>query len=95
MRFLRYSVIFLRFIIYMSSYWVHDLKSFVGQCNIRLILYYYTLRDSLTKFIRVEMRMCRAFLYVNITETSPYLFGNFRKLSFYNGFMPNLLINSL
>ena len=37
MRFLRYSVIFLRFIINMSSYWVHDLESFVGQCTIRLV----------------------------------------------------------
>ena len=47
MRFLRYSVIFLRFIIYMSSYWVHDLKSFVGQCNIRLIYDFVYLGDSL------------------------------------------------
>ena len=36
MRFLRYSVIFLRFIINMSSYWVHDLKSFCRSYNTRL-----------------------------------------------------------
>ena len=30
-----------------------------------------------------------------ITETSPYSFGNFRKLSLYNCFMPIELINSL
>ena len=32
------------------------------------------------------------FLVTYITETSPYLFGNFRKLSLYNCFMSNLLI---
>ena len=30
-----------------------------------------------------------------ITETSLYSFGNFRKLSLYNCFMPSELINSL
>ena len=32
---------------------------------------------------------------VYITETSPYLFGNFGKLSLYNCCMPIQLINSL
>ena len=45
MRFLRYSVIFLGFIINMSSYWVHDLKSFVGQCNTRQVLWYLYLPE--------------------------------------------------
>ena len=36
MRFLRYSVIFLRFIINVSSFWVHDLKSFCRSYNTRL-----------------------------------------------------------
>ena len=35
----------------------------------------------------------RSYL-VYITETSPYSFGNFRKLSLYNCFMPIQLINS-
>ena len=37
----------------------------------------------------------RSSLIRLITETSPYSFGNFRKLSLYNCFMPIYLIYSL
>ena len=46
-------------------------------------------RNYLTSFEQVGRKWK---ILKNITETSPYSFGNFRKLSLYNCFMPNLFI---
>ena len=38
----------------------------------------------------LDMKRWRRENYKNITETFPYLFGNFRKLSIYNCFYAHL-----
>ena len=46
---IHYSVIFPTLYIKTSSYWVYDLKSFVGQCNIRLESRYRNLIESILR----------------------------------------------